>query len=52
MGLIKAAAEAGKIQVGDCVLLSRNDSAHILKVNDIDGRQIRLDGTVTSIAGD
>ena len=52
MGMIKAAAEADKTRVGDCVLLSRDDSAQILKVNDIDGRQIRLDGTVITIAGD
>ena len=52
MGLIKTAAEADKIHVGDYVLLNRNDSAQILKINDIDGRQIRLDGTVTTIAGD
>ena len=51
MGLIKTAAEVDKIHLGDYVQLSRNDSAQIMTVSDVDGRQSRLDGTVTSIAG-
>ena len=37
------------IVVGDCVLLNCRDSAEILKVQDVDACQIRLDGEVTSV---
>ena len=40
------------IVVGDCVLLSCGDSAQLLKVSDVDGCQIRLDGEVTSVDGE
>ena len=39
------------IVVGDCVLLSCGDSAQLLKVSDLDGCQIRLDGKVSSVDG-
>ena len=39
------------IVVGDCVLLNCRDSADILKVQDVDGCQIRLDGEVSSVDG-
>ena len=39
------------IVVGDCVLLNCRDSADILKVQDVDGCQIRLDGKVSSVDG-
>ena len=41
-----------EIVVGDCVLLSCRDSAQLLKVSDVDGCQIRLDGEVTSVEGE
>ena len=40
------------IIAGDCVLLSCGDSGRILKVSDVDGCQIRLDGEVKSVKGD
>ena len=40
------------IVAGDCVLLSCKDSASILKVMDVDGCQIRLDGKVSSVEGE
>ena len=41
-----------EIVVGDSVLLSYADSAQVLKVQDVDGCQIRLDGKVSSIEGE
>ena len=40
------------VVVGDAVLLSCRDSASILKVRDVDGCQIRLDGEVTRVEGE
>ena len=40
------------ITVGDSVLLSCSNSKKILKVSDVNGCQIRLDGEVQSIEGD
>ncbi|ABB34330.1 hypothetical protein Syncc9605_0556 [Synechococcus sp. CC9605] len=40
------------IVAGDCVLLSCGDSAQLLKVSDVDGCQIQLDGEVTSVDGE
>lgn len=40
------------IVAGDCVLLNCKDSADILKVQDVDGCQIRLDGKVSSVEGE
>ena len=37
--------------VGDCVLLSCGDSERIMRVRDVDGCQIRLDGVVKSVEG-
>ena len=37
--------------VGDCVLLSCGDSERIMRVRDVDGCQIRLDGEVKSVEG-
>ena len=39
------------IVVGDCVLLNCRDRAAILKVQDVDGCQIKLDGEVSSVDG-
>ena len=39
------------IVAGDCVLLSYADSAQVLRVQDVDGCQIRLDGKVKSVEG-
>ena len=41
-----------EIVVGDSVLLSYADSAQVMKVQDVDGCQIRLDGKVSSIEGE
>ena len=38
--------------VGDCVLLSCGDSERIMRVRDVDGSQIRLDGVMKSVEGD
>ena len=38
-----------KVIAGDCVLLSCRDSAGLLRVQDVDGCQIRLDGVVKSV---
>ena len=38
--------------VGDCVLLSCRDSAGLLRVQDVEGCQIRLDGVVKSVDRD
>ena len=38
-----------EIVVGDLVLLSCGDSAQVMKVSDLDGCQIRLDGEVRSV---
>ena len=38
--------------VGDYVLLSCGDSERILRVRDVDGCQIRLDGVVKSVERD
>ena len=40
------------IVAGDCVLLSCGDSAQLLKVSDVDGCKIRLNGEVTSVDGE
>ena len=37
--------------VGVCVLLSCGDSERIMRVRDVDGCQIRLDGEVKSVEG-
>ena len=39
------------IVVGDCVLLSCGDSSQLMKVSDLGGCQIRLDGEVKSVQG-
>ena len=41
-----------KVIAGDCVLLSCRDSAGLLRVQDVDGCQIRLDGEVKSVEGE
>ena len=41
-----------KVIAGDCVLLSCRDSAELLRVQDVDGCQIRLDGEVKSVEGE
>ena len=41
-----------KVIEGDCVLLSCGDSERIMRVRDVDGCQIRLDGEVKSIERD
>ena len=41
--------KGAKVIAGDCVLLSCRDSAGSLRVQDVDGFQIRLDGVVNSI---
>ena len=38
--------------VGDCVLLSCGDSERMMRVRDVDGCQIRLDGVVKSVKRD
>ena len=35
--------------IGDCVLLSCRDSAGLLRVQDVEGCQFRLDGVVKSV---
>ena len=41
-----------KVIAGDCVLLSCRDSAGLLRVQDVDGCQIRIDGVVRSVEGE
>ena len=41
-----------EVVVGDAVMLNCRDSAGILRVQDVDGCQVRLDGEVTSVEGD
>ena len=37
--------------VGDCVLMSCGDGERIMRVRDVDGCQIRLDGAAKSVEG-
>ena len=41
-----------KVIAGDCVMLSCRASAGLLRVKDVDGCQIRLDGEVRSVEGE
>ena len=41
-----------KVIAGDCVMLSCRASAGLLRVQDVDGCQIRLDGEVRSVEGE
>lgn len=38
-----------RADVGDCVLLSCGNSERIMRLTDVDGCQIRLDGEVRSV---
>ena len=44
-------AKGERAVAGDCVLLSCGDSERMMRVRDVNGCQIRLDGVVKSVEG-